>query len=104
MSGAAGLPDEFDEDSDDDWEVALRNEEDEWSSNTPGSYTPSPEKSSLPFSPPPLPSPTAKAKFGATITTTANESNVGSTTTTTASESNVGSTGEAITKPTPRWM
>jgi hypothetical protein len=39
MSGAAGLPDEF-EDSDDDWEVALRNEEDEWSSYTSCSYTP----------------------------------------------------------------
>jgi hypothetical protein len=52
MSGAAEPRDDLDED-DDDWEVALGNEadlemEDEWAS-----YTSSPERSTLPSSPPP---------------------------------------------------
>jgi len=92
LSGAAELSDDFDKDNDDDWDVALENEEDldilltddEWSA-----YTPSPRKSSPPSSPPPsspphpcpqfFPSPTKEVVFG-----------------TTADESIVSSAGEAI--------
>ena len=81
LSGAAEPRDDFGEDADDDWDMALEGleAEDEWSA-----YTPSPEKSPLPpakssppssplSSSPPchpfLPSATKEVEFGTAITT-----------------------------------
>ena len=83
LSGAAEPSDDFNKDNDDDWDVALENEddlggdlstEDEWST-----YTPSPRKSSPPSSPIAprdqlFPSPTKEVVSG----TTADESIVSS--------------------------
>jgi hypothetical protein len=92
LSGAAEPRDDFGDDTDDDWDMALRSEEDLEAEDEWFAYTPSPEKSSplpeksspLPekSSPPPSPSPSSSSPCHSFFPSAANEVEFGTAITT----------------------